>query len=44
MKYKFETFNNYSEVMNFLNKNRIKVNMIACINKSKNGITLIYFG
>lgn len=44
MRYKFEVFNNYSELMTFLNKNRIKVNMIACINESKNGITLIYFG
>ena len=44
MKYKFEVINNYSKLISFLNKNRIKVNMIESINESKNGITLIYFG
>ena len=44
MKYKFETFDDYFELMNFLNKNRIKVNMIASINESKDRIILIYFG
>ena len=44
MKYKFEKFDDYFEVMNFLNENRIKINMIATINESKDGITLIYFG